>query len=81
MEVLAPSRELFLSLDEETLLLTKVVDNLFDLAEANAAASRLEVIATNLTAVVERATSFLPAADRGQTTQCRIRLSPGIQGN
>jgi len=56
-EVLSPSREIFQSLHEETLLLTKVVDNLFDLAEANAAANSLELRPTNLAALVERAIS------------------------
>jgi len=53
--VLPPSKELFQSLQEETLLLTRVVESLFDLAEANASARRLSLRRESLAAIVDRA--------------------------
>jgi signal transduction histidine kinase len=56
-EVLPPSKELFQSLQEETLLLTRVVENLFDLAEATSAATNLKLTRTRLSVLVDRAIS------------------------
>ncbi len=57
-EVLAPSKEIFRSLHEETLLLTKVVESLFALADAEAAASSLQLREVDLPTVVARAVTL-----------------------
>src|SRR5215472_11451788 len=57
-EVLPPSKEIFCSLHEETLLLTSVVDSLFALADADAATKSLQLREVDLPSVVARAISI-----------------------
>ena len=66
-DVLAPSKELFRSLHEETLLLTRVVENLFDLAEACSVAATLVKKPLDVQALLDRAiASCGPSLDAKQ---------------
>jgi two-component system, OmpR family, sensor histidine kinase BaeS len=78
-EVLPPSKEIFRSLHEETLLLTKVVESLFALADADAAAGSLQLKDVDLSAVVARTVSICrPQIDAGGLI-VEATLEPGTE--
>jgi signal transduction histidine kinase len=78
-EVLPPSKEIFQSLHEETLLLTNVVDSLFALADADAATKTLKVTEVDLPSVVARAISICRPQIEGRNLSVEARFEPGTE--
>jgi signal transduction histidine kinase len=76
-EVLPPSKEIFRSLHDETLLLTRVVDHLFDLAEATSAANNLALSPTSLAAVVDRALVSCQSQSEAKNIRVETSFEPG----
>jgi signal transduction histidine kinase len=78
-DVVSPSKEIFRSLHEETLLLGKVVDSLFALADADAAASSLQLRAVNLRSVAERAVNVCRPQIEAGNYSLETRFEPGSE--
>ena len=78
-EVLPPSKEIFRSLQEETMLLAKVVEGLFALAEADAAASTLHLGDVDLPTIVARGVTLCrPRIEAGQL-HVEAQFEPGTE--
>jgi len=75
--VLPPSKEIFQSLQEETLLLTRVVENLFDLAEAASAAKNLALVRTPISAIVRRAIQSCQHRSAAKNIRIDTLFEPG----
>ena len=78
-DVLPPSKEIFRSLHEETLLLTRVVDSLFALADADAAASSLQLREVDLASVVARAITLCGPQIKSGNLVVEARFDPGTE--
>jgi signal transduction histidine kinase len=78
-EVLPPSKEIFISLHEETLLLTNVVESLFALADADAAASTLHLKEVDLPSIVALAITVCRPQIDSKKLVVEARFHPGME--
>jgi signal transduction histidine kinase len=78
-DVLPPSKEIFRSLHEETLLLTKVVESLFTLADADAATNSLQLKEVNLPSIVALAISICRPQIEARNLVLEAQLEPGTE--
>jgi signal transduction histidine kinase len=78
-EVMPPSKEVFVSLQEETLVLTKVVDNLFELAEANSVAATLALEPIQISDLFARVIAVCRRRIEAKRIQIETRIGPGAE--